>query len=428
MRRSVLRSKACEFGAVQDLGSAPDVRDFPPKILKQSHFSPTFFQLRILLRSCCRSNMSTAGLLRLGTSGYGTYVGNGDDEQPTTTAGDAGVNRKGSAVHRGSFYGRLGTKTAEAESEASISKSDTGKVPEAMKQMRVQLFYDEDAYPAGVELDLFALLYDKECKYLDCVFYRNTEGANGAFSLNVSTNSLAMDLTRVPEECSIIVLAAAVYTLGLSILELEGGRIQISGGFVGPTVKDIVLAGLRPPPGAPSTSGLVYFAIGEANGKWYYKDALMFTNPSLDAIMRPAKELATDLHLEMEQPKRYGLQKLDSLLQAANALDRTFSLASDSTDVLRADNHPRLFGDPIAQSLTRANTVRRRIAALKQSISSQDSLLESPKSGMDEVFRRRLNGRLSDIEERQNILEETLSKVITRLDYLYAFLEVDEDQ
>lgn len=65
--------------------------------------------------------------------------------------------------------------------------------------------------------DLFALLYDKNCKYLDCVFYRNTEGANGAFFLNVATNSLSMDLTRVPEECYIIVLAAAVYTLGLSL-------------------------------------------------------------------------------------------------------------------------------------------------------------------------------------------------------------------
>ncbi|CBZ50445.1 conserved hypothetical protein [Neospora caninum Liverpool] len=369
---------------------------------------------------------TTGGLVRLGTTGYGTYVGNEDDEQ-LTTMGSVGPKKKGSVAHRGSFYGRLGTKTTDAEPEASISKSDTGKAPEAMKQMRVQLYYDEDAYPAGVELDLFALLYDKECKYLDCVFYRNTEGANGAFSLNVATNSLAMDLTRIPEECSTIVLAAAVYTLGLSLPELERGRIQICGGFMGPTVKDIVLGGLQPPPDVASASGLVYFAIGERNGQWYYKDAQMFTSPSLDAIMRPAKELATRLDTEMKRPQIYGLQKLDMLLQAANAPNRALSVASEISDSLRADSHSRLFGDSVADSLTRANTVRRRIAALKQSISSQDSLLDSAKCGVDEVFRRRLNGRLSDIEERQNILEETLNKVIARLDYLYAFLEVDED-
>ncbi|PFH32593.1 hypothetical protein BESB_012050 [Besnoitia besnoiti] len=373
-------------------------------------------------------NTAENGISRMGTTGYGAYLGTGEDDEAVTTSSAAQPRRKGSSLHRGSFYGRLGTRTSEAEPRASLLKTDTGKAPHVMKQMRVQLFYDEDAYPAGVELDLFALLYDKDCKFLDCVFYRNTEGVNGAFSLNVATNSLAMDLTRVPEECSVIVLAAAVYTLGLTLPELERGRIQICGGFMGPTVKDIVLSGLEAPPGTPSTAGLVYFAIGERGGQWYYKDAMTFTKPSLDAIMRPAKELADQLDLEMRQPHSYGLPKLDALLEAANARRRGLSFSSDGSSGHKSThNFTRHAADPLEQSLSRANSLRQRIAAIKHTISSHDSLSDYVKADVDEGFRRKVNARLSDIDERQSVLEDTLNKVIARLDYLYAYVGVEED-
>lgn len=66
--------------------------------------------------------------------------------------------------------------------------------------------------------DMFALLYDKAGNFVDCIFYKHPEDASGSFSLNQKTNSLSIDLEAVPDTCHTIVLAAAVYTTGLSLM------------------------------------------------------------------------------------------------------------------------------------------------------------------------------------------------------------------
>ncbi|PHJ25211.1 hypothetical protein CSUI_000937 [Cystoisospora suis] len=415
--------------------------DSPSCVLKQKTFSSPVDQKNMSFSSAAGEGGGGGAadiVARLGTAGYGTYFGDGSDGDDygggrgnASRSGKKVAQKKASSGHRSSFFGRLGTKRTEGEPEATVSKSDTGKAPQVLKQMRIQLSYDEDAYPAGVELDVFALLYDKNCKYLDCVFYRNTEGANGAFSLNCATNSLSMDLTRVPEECYIIVLAAAVYTLGLSLTDLEKGCIQIAGGFLGPTIKTIYLTDLRPPKNAESTSGLIYFLIGEENGQWFYKDALQFTKPSLDEIMRPAKELAEDLDIELRQPAVFGLRHLDSLYQASRRRQGSTSSESSKEFFIHSRGRDSDDGNDFRHSGSvggsrPARSLRQHLDAMRHSLSSLGNMADPVAAHDLQAFRQTVTDRLDDIEERQNTLEDMVGKVTARLDGLFAYLGIDE--
>ncbi|CDJ59019.1 hypothetical protein, conserved [Eimeria maxima] len=167
------------------------------------------------------------------SSGYSGYLpSSSPDDEPLHARSDT-------------FYGRLGSSARDRGHEVTPSRRVSFSQLSALRKICVRLTFDEDAYPGGIDIDIFALLFDSACSFVDCIFYKHPEDASGSFSLNQKTNSLAIDLETVPDTCHSIILAAAVYTTGLSITELEGGLIEICEGFMGPPLFSIDLQSLR---------------------------------------------------------------------------------------------------------------------------------------------------------------------------------------
>ncbi|CDJ49957.1 hypothetical protein, conserved [Eimeria brunetti] len=207
------------------------------------------------------------------SSGYSGYL-------PAAAADDDESQQQQQQHRSNTFYGRLGSTTRDRAHDSTPSRRVSFSQLSSLRKVCVRLLYDEDAYPGGIDIDMFALLYDTECSFVDCIFYKHPEDASGSFSLNQKTNSLAIDLETVPDSCHSIILAAAVYTTGLSITELEGGLIEICEGFMGPVIFSIPLQSLEQNPqkaaaaaaagtaAAAATGGFVFLALSEFSGKW----------------------------------------------------------------------------------------------------------------------------------------------------------------
>lgn len=74
------------------------------------------------------------------------------------------------------------------------------------------------------------------------------------------------------------------------IAELEGGVIEICGGFMGPVLFSIPLQSLQPnTKNAADAAGLVFFGISEFNGKWRCRSLEKFCKAELPSLMEVAK-------------------------------------------------------------------------------------------------------------------------------------------
>ncbi|XP_026194460.1 uncharacterized protein LOC34622089 [Cyclospora cayetanensis] len=214
-------------------------------------------------------------------------------------------------VRSDTFYGRLGSVRDTGHATTPTRRKSFSQ-QSSLRRISVRLSYDEDAYPGGLDIDMFALLYDTSCTFVDCIFYKHPEDASGSFSLNQKTNSLAIDLESVPDSCHTIVLAAAVYTTGMSITELDGGIIEIFEGFMGPTLISIELQSLDlNGENGSDAAGFVFLALSEFGGKWRCRRLERFCKPELPVLMKVSKEESQQLEEDFAMGNLQNLRTLD---------------------------------------------------------------------------------------------------------------------
>lgn len=231
------------------------------------------------------------------------------------------------------FYGRLGSLAKDNNKELVPKRRISFSRSSSLRRVVVRLMFDEDAYPGGLDLDMFAMLYDSSCSFVDCIFYKHPEDASGSFSLNQKTHSLFIDLETVPDSCHTIVLACAVYTTGMTISELESGLIEISEGLMGPVLFSIPLQSLEPPSSGSSTTsssnaaGLLFFSLSEFGGKWRCRLLKTFCQAELPSLMKLAKEEAQQVEEDFALGDFQNLKTLDFAAHMAETPATALSLS-----------------------------------------------------------------------------------------------------
>lgn len=73
-----------------------------------------------------------------------------------------------------------------------------------------------------------------------------------------------------------------------SLSDVDGGVIEISDGFLGPTLFSVSLQDADSK-ATESQAGLVFFALSEYGGRWRCRPSETFCRGELDALMRHAK-------------------------------------------------------------------------------------------------------------------------------------------
>ncbi|CDI76751.1 hypothetical protein, conserved [Eimeria praecox] len=322
-------------------------------------------------------------------SGYSGYLGgsSAEDEQLH--------------VRSDTFYGRLGSTARDKAHDVIPTRRVSFSQLSSLRKICVRLSFDEDAYPGGIDIDIFALLFDSSCSFVDCIFYKHPEDAGGSFSLNQKTNSLAIDLEAVPDTCHSIILAAAVYTTGMSITELESGVIEICEGFMGPALFSISLQNLETnTKDAADTAGLVFFGLSEFSGKWRCRSLERFCKAELPSLMKVAKEETQQIEADFALGDLKNLRTLDFVART----NEHPSLILRSTSGKSSGDEKKHFSiDP-----EKLEKLHSRISSLKNSgESAAGSKLESRLSAVEDE-QRRMSRQLTQIEHKLDMLLEGL--------------------
>ncbi|KAL8271162.1 hypothetical protein Esti_004930 [Eimeria stiedai] len=299
------------------------------------------------------------------------------------------------------FYGRLGSIAKDGENDVPPGRRVSFDPSSSFRRLRVRVSYDEEAYPGGLDIDMFALLFDESCTFVDCIFYKHPEDASGSFSLNQKTNSVSIDLERVPDTCHTIVLATAVYTTGMSLTELENGIIEISEGFLGPVLFSVPLQSLehRGPPG--TAAGLLFFSLSEFGGKWRCRQLEHFCKPELSALMKVAKEEAQNIEKDFVAGDFRTLRTLDIAARMSETSSSSSSRASRPSETGRTS---------ISLDATKVKELNKRISASRRGevFPTEDEMHARLASA--EAEQRRMEERLSNIEEKLNTIIQALKE------------------
>ncbi|CDJ42844.1 hypothetical protein, conserved [Eimeria tenella] len=297
------------------------------------------------------------------------------------------------------FYGRLGSTVRDRSHEVTPTRRVSFSQLSALRKICVRLTYDEDAYPGGIDIDMFALLFDNACAFVDCIFYKHPEDASGSFSLNQKTNSLAVDLETVPDSCHTIVLAAAVYTTGMSIAELEGGLIEICEGFMGPVLFSIPLQSLEVNlEEATDSAGVLFFSLSEFGGKWRCRRLERFSKPELPSLMKVAKEESQQIEEDFAVGNLKNLRTLDYVARTAESSPTMRSSSSGSREAQKMN---------FSINSEKLEKLQSRLSALRGGSSGEGTNTEARLSALEDQ-QKRLSRQLSKIEDKLDLLLEGL--------------------
>ncbi|OEH79346.1 hypothetical protein cyc_05790 [Cyclospora cayetanensis] len=299
-------------------------------------------------------------------------------------------------VRSDTFYGRLGSVRDTGHATTPTRRKSFSQ-QSSLRRISVRLSYDEDAYPGGLDIDMFALLYDTSCTFVDCIFYKHPEDASGSFSLNQKTNSLAIDLESVPDSCHTIVLAAAVYTTGMSITELDGGIIEIFEGFMGPTLISIELQSLDlNGENGSDAAGFVFLALSEFGGKWRCRRLERFCKPELPVLMKVSKEESQQLEEDFAMGNLQNLRTLDF---AAKRME----VVPDSGRVTETSRF-----SPNTSKLGKLGVLQSRLSSLAKQEKDEGERKTVARLSAVEAEQQRMSRRLMNIEDKLDMLLDAL--------------------